>query len=78
MAKAAVNSQTRTLAIDFKNAGIPVKTIAIAPGFIQTRLTGYRGTVNIKESSNGMYQLIDKLTPEMSGLYYEWTRRQLP
>ncbi|KAI0102838.1 hypothetical protein GGR51DRAFT_573851 [Nemania sp. FL0031] len=78
MAKTAVNAQTKTLAIDFKREGRPVITMAIDPGFIKTRLTAFRGTVDIKESSNGMYKLIEGLTPEMSGSFYSWNGEVLP
>lgn len=78
MAKTAVNAQTKTLAIDFKTAGLPVTTMAIDPGFIKTRLTGFRGTVKIEESSNGMYRLIEGLTPETSGSFYSWNGKELP
>ncbi|KAI0542075.1 short chain dehydrogenase [Xylaria digitata] len=73
-----VTLTTTTLAIDFKTAGLPVTTMAIDPGFIKTRLTGFRGTVDIKESSNGMYKLIESLTPEMSGSFYKWNGKELP
>jgi NAD(P)-dependent dehydrogenase (short-subunit alcohol dehydrogenase family) len=78
MAKAAVNAQTKTLAIDFKTTGLPVTTMAIDPGFIKTRLTGFRGTVDIKESSQGIYRLIEGLTPETSGSFYRWNGKELP
>ncbi|KAF2973205.1 hypothetical protein GQX73_g307 [Xylaria multiplex] len=78
MAKVAINAQTKTLAIDFKTAGLPVTTMAIDPGFIKTRLTGFRGNVDIKESRDGMYKLIEGLTPEISGSFYKWNGKELP
>ncbi|KAF4461031.1 NAD(P)-binding [Fusarium albosuccineum] len=73
MAKAALNQQTKTLSLDFKRDRIPVLTVAIAPGFIKTRLTDFRGRVDIKESSEGMYNIIENLTPEKSAVMLKHT-----
>ncbi|KAJ8131756.1 hypothetical protein O1611_g1872 [Lasiodiplodia mahajangana] len=78
MAKAAVNQGTKTLAVEYKKKGIPVTTLAIDPGFIETRLTEFHGEIDIKESSVGMYKLIEDLTPEKSGSFYSWSGKELP
>jgi NAD(P)-dependent dehydrogenase (short-subunit alcohol dehydrogenase family) len=72
MAKAAANQQVKTLALDFQRDNIPVTTLAFEPGFIKTRLTGWRGRVDIEESCTGMVNIIEKLVPEMSGSFLDW------
>lgn len=78
MAKAAVNQQVKTLSLDFQRTGIPVSTHALEPGFIKTRLTDWRGRVDIEESCNGMVDIIERLTPEESGSFLNWTGKTIP
>lgn len=78
MAKAAANQQVKTLSLDFQRAGIPISTLAFEPGFIKTRLTGWRGRVDIEESCNGMVDIIEKLTLEESGSFLDWTGKTIP
>ncbi|KAJ5755124.1 NAD(P)-binding protein [Penicillium manginii] len=78
MAKAAANQQVKTLALDFQRANIPASTLAFEPGFIKTKLTGWRGRVDIEESCKGMVDIIEKLTPEKSGSSVDWSGETIP
>jgi NAD(P)-dependent dehydrogenase (short-subunit alcohol dehydrogenase family) len=78
MAKAAANQQVKTLALDFQRAKIPITTFAFEPGFIKTKLTGWRGKVDIEESCNGMVDIIEKITPEMSGQFQDYKGETSP
>lgn len=78
MAKAAANQQVKTLALDFQRDNIPITTLALEPGFIKTKLTGFRGRVDIEESSNGMVDIIEKLTPERTGTFVDWKEETIP
>ena len=78
MAKAAANQQVKTLALDFQRDNIPVTMLAFEPGFIKTKLTGFRGVVDIEESSNGMVDIIEKLTPEQTGNFVDWKGETIP
>lgn len=78
MAKAAANQQVKTLALDFQRANISVYTLAFEPGFIKSRLTVWRGQVDIEESCNGMVNIIEKITPEQSGSFVDWTGETIP
>ena len=78
MAKSATNQQVKTLAVDFKRDGIPVSTIAFEPGFVKTRLTGWRGNDDIIESCNGMADIIERMTPGMSGTFVDWKGDTVP
>ena len=49
MAKAALNQLIVTLANDFKKNNHPIGIVAFQPGYIKTRLTGYKGPVDIDE-----------------------------
>ena len=78
MAKAAVNQQVKTLALDFQRDNIPVTTLALDPGWIKTRLTRWKGRDDIVEACNGMVDVIERLTPEMSGHFINWKGEPVP
>lgn len=78
MAKAAANQQVKTLALDFQRDNIPVTTFAFEPGFIKTRLTGWRGKVDMEESSSGMVDIIERMSPEMTGQFQNWKGETIP
>jgi NAD(P)-dependent dehydrogenase (short-subunit alcohol dehydrogenase family) len=78
MAKAAANQQVKTLALDFQRDNIRVTTLAFEPGFIKTKLTGWRGRVDIEESSTGMVNIIETLTLEKSGTFVDWKGEMIP
>ena len=78
MAEAAANQQVKTLALNFKRDKIPIRTLAFEPGFIKTKLTGWRGRVDIVEACNGMVDIVEKMTPEMSGTFVDWKGETIP
>ena len=78
MAQIAARRQVRTAALDFQLEGIPVTTVAFEPGFIKTGLTGWRGCVDIGESCTGMVDIIERLTPDMSGSFLDWKGETIP
>ncbi|KAK1834721.1 NAD(P)-binding protein [Podospora conica] len=78
MAKSAANQQVKTLALDFQRDKIPITTLAFEPGFIKTKLTGWRGEVDIEESANGMVDIIEKLAPEQTGTFVNWKGETIP
>ena len=78
MAKAAVNQQAKTLALDFQRDNIPVTTLALDPGWIKTRLTRWKGRDDIVEACNGMVDVIERLTLEMSGQFINWKGEPVP
>jgi NAD(P)-dependent dehydrogenase (short-subunit alcohol dehydrogenase family) len=59
MTKAALKQQTRSLDVDFKNTGVPVATVSFEPGYIATRLTRFKGEVEISEACNGMIDAME-------------------
>ena len=71
-------TNVKTLALDFQRHDIPVSTLAFEPGFIKTRLTAWRGRVDIEEACTGMVDIIEKLTPDRSGSFLDWTGETIP
>ncbi|CAI6339803.1 unnamed protein product [Periconia digitata] len=72
MAKAALNQLTVTLANDFKKNNHPIGIVAFQPGYIKTKLTGFKGTVDIVESVTGRVNLSETITPEGSPYFLSW------
>ena len=71
MAKAALNHQTKTIAQAFKEDPKMI-FLALEPGYVATRLTGWKGEDDIEESAAGMFQVIDRAVKADSGLMLSW------
>ena len=78
MAKSSETQQMRALSLDFKKAGVPISTLAFDPGFIKTRLTRWKGHQDITESCNGMVDVVERMTPDMSGSFLKWNGETIP
>ena len=76
MSKAALNMATRLLAEDLRNEGF--RTVALHPGWVQTRMGGSAAPVPPEQSVRGMLQVIDGLTAEQSGRVFEFQGREIP
>ena len=70
-----------TLARDFKNRGDGADkptVIALNPGHIATKMTGFKGVVDLAESVESMTGIIERATPEQSGHFFDYTGDELP
>jgi len=72
MAKVSLNTQTATLAVDFKNNNMSIAITSVHPGEVPTDLSHHQGETDIVESANGIVNILEDLTLENSGrfLYY--------
>jgi NAD(P)-dependent dehydrogenase (short-subunit alcohol dehydrogenase family) len=80
MAKAALNQQTKTIAQAFKNdsdGATPLTLITLEPGYVATRLTGWKGDTDIDTSVRGMVAVIEGAKHSDSGLFFEYTGKRL-
>lgn len=71
MAKAALNMQTKSLAMDLR--GYNIALVAVHPGRVPTRMSGGNGQTDMKESSDGMMKILRELTLENSGQFKDWS-----
>ncbi|KAK3057198.1 hypothetical protein LTR09_002237 [Extremus antarcticus] len=78
MAKSALNQQTKTLAQEFANAGSNVRLVAVCPGFIPTRMTEWRGNVDIVEACDAVVDVVLSLTAEESGSFKDRRGQTMP
>ncbi|MDH5631093.1 MAG: SDR family oxidoreductase [Gammaproteobacteria bacterium] len=74
--KTALNSFTKSLAIDLKNKGISVGLVH--PGFVQTKMTGFNGDITVEQSANGYIKLINQLNLDNSGGFWHVNGEVLP
>ena len=70
MSKAAMNMTARTIAMDAK---IPnIIAITTHPGNVQTVMSGLKTGLMPHESAHGLFKVIDSLTAEDNGKFYQW------
>lgn len=76
MSKAALNMATRSLARDLESEGI-IATV-LHPGWVQTRMGGSNALITPQKSIRNMLEIIDDLSEENSGQFYEWSGEAVP
>ncbi|MDP6926330.1 MAG: SDR family oxidoreductase [Rhodospirillales bacterium] len=74
--KAAVNMLTRSIGAWLEPRGVTV--ITIAPGWTRTELGGPNAHNSVEESITGMRKVLDSLTLEDTGTYWNFDGEQLP
>jgi NAD(P)-dependent dehydrogenase (short-subunit alcohol dehydrogenase family) len=72
MSKAALNMLARGLAVDLK--GDEIISVAINPGWVQTRMGGPSAPTPVEESVRGILAAIDRATLADSGEFLDWRR----
>lgn len=68
--KAALNSITKSLALDLADVG--VKAVALHPGWVQTSMGGPNALIDVRTSAVGIKQLLDNLSQAQSGGFYDY------
>ncbi|TWO85671.1 short-chain dehydrogenase [Shewanella algae] len=74
--KAALNSITKSLALDLADVG--VKAVALHPGWVQTSMGGPNALIDVDTSAVGMKQLLDNLSQAQSGGFYDYCGNSIP
>jgi NAD(P)-dependent dehydrogenase (short-subunit alcohol dehydrogenase family) len=74
--KAALNMITRCLSMELAARGIVV--VSLHPGHVQTEMGGNGAPVSAEDSVAGMREVIDGLTPEHSGRFFDYQGEELP
>lgn len=78
LSKTALNQETQTIAQDLKSKGSKIAVMAVSPGWVKTRLSGWLGDTDIDESINGMFAVIEKLSMEETGGFWNWNGEKIP
>lgn len=74
--KSALNMITRCLSLELAERGIVV--VSMHPGHVQTEMGGNGAPVSPEDSVAGMRRVIDGLTEEHSGGFYDYQGEALP
>jgi NAD(P)-dependent dehydrogenase (short-subunit alcohol dehydrogenase family) len=68
--KAAVNKVMQGLATDLREEGIVA--ISVHPGWVRTEMGGSGADIPVQDSAAGLVRLIDSITLEESGGFFDW------
>jgi NAD(P)-dependent dehydrogenase (short-subunit alcohol dehydrogenase family) len=74
--KAAVNKVMQGIATDLREEGIVA--ISVHPGWVRTDMGGSGADVSVQDSAAGLVKLIDGLTLEDSGGFFDWQGKPVP
>ncbi len=74
--KAAVNKVMQGLATDLQPEGIVA--VSVHPGWVRTDMGGSGADISVQESAAGLIRLIDGLTIEQTGGFFDWSGAKLP
>jgi len=73
--KAAVNKAMQLLALEYKSLGITV--CPVHPGWVKTDMGGEEADICVEESVSGLIKLINHLTLEQTGRFWQYDGREL-
>lgn len=74
--KAAVNMVTRIMANRFRGDGIIA--VPLHPEWVRTDMGGPHARISVEESASGLRKVIDGLTLETSGRFFQYDGEELP
>jgi len=74
--KAAVNKVVQGLATDLQAEGIVA--VSVHPGWVQTDMGGAGADISVQDSAAGLARLIDRLTMDDTGGFFDWQGEKLP
>lgn len=69
-AAAALSMAMRSLAQDLREDGI--LAVVISPGWVKTDMGGPEAPLSVTESTTGLVALLDRLTPQDSGGFFDY------
>ncbi len=74
--KAALNAAMKGLSLEAANRDVGV--LLLHPGWVRTRMGGDSAPLSVKESVDGMSQLVEKFRPAQSGQFFRYDGRKMP
>jgi NAD(P)-dependent dehydrogenase (short-subunit alcohol dehydrogenase family) len=76
ISKAALNMLGKTLAEDYRDAGLYVAILH--PGWVQTRMGGPNAKISVEKSVSGLRDVIAQLDEDRSGEFYAYDGETRP
>lgn len=74
--KAGVNAVMRSVALDLEDEGFTVAVVH--PGWVQSDMGGPSASLTIEQSATALKRLMDDLTPNQTGCFFNYDGQQLP
>jgi NAD(P)-dependent dehydrogenase (short-subunit alcohol dehydrogenase family) len=74
--KAALNSFTKTLAVDLDGQGLSF--VVVHPGYVRTGMNDGKGNITAAQSAAGLYSVIAKLGPADNGRFFDYNGKPMP
>ncbi|MGS2722796.1 SDR family oxidoreductase [Porticoccus sp. GXU_MW_L64] len=74
--KTALNQAMKSLSIDTGYLG--VTSVVLHPGWVQTDMGGPNALITTEESATGLKVVLDNLTPEKSGRFFNYDGSEIP
>jgi hypothetical protein len=77
-----LNQLTKAMAVDLEKTGSKVITLAVHPGWLPTRLSGYYGGDDMNTCMKGLVETIERFGTDdgkeiESGSWAKWTGKRL-
>jgi len=76
LSKAALNMVGKNVANDLRGRGII--SVLLHPGWVRTDMGGPNGKISVEECVQAQQRLLEGLTPEHSGRFFNYDGRELP
>lgn len=77
-AKSALNQMSVTMAREWEKEGRKSTIVCMEPGFLSTRLTGFKGEDDMDTCIAGIIKVTDGITPEDNGAFLKWDGSKIP
>ncbi|XP_013407187.1 uncharacterized protein LOC106171396 [Lingula anatina] len=74
--KAALNIATVSMSVDLKGDGI--LAAVLHPGWVKTQMGGSNAIHELSDSVKGMLDVMDRLTENETGKFFEWKGNEIP
>ncbi len=74
--KAALNATIKSVALDLRPEGF--SAAVLHPGWVRTEMGGPSALIEPRESVTGMRRVIDGLTPQTTGRFYNYDGKEIP
>jgi NAD(P)-dependent dehydrogenase (short-subunit alcohol dehydrogenase family) len=76
LSKVTLNMVGKGVANDLRGRG--VISVLLHPGWVRTRMGGAGGKISVEECVEGQQRILDALTPDQSGRFFNYDGRELP
>lgn len=76
MSKAALNMASKCMSVEWR--GDKIVSVVLHPGWVQTDMGGAGAPVSPSDSVSGMLRVIDGLTLEQSGRFFDYRGEEVP